>query len=82
LASKVSTPEQREAARKIRETLASYQQSEDLINLGAYAAGSNARLDTAIRLRPNLMQFLRQPPDVSAPIDETLKELYTLASHT
>jgi hypothetical protein len=33
-------------------------------------------------LRPNLMQFLRQPPDVSAPIDETLKELYTLASHT
>ncbi len=82
LANKVSTPEQREAARKIRETLASYQQSEDLINLGAYAAGSNARLDTAIRLRPNLMQFLRQPPDVSAPIDETLKELYTLASHT
>src|SRR5437870_5111535 len=52
LANKVATPEQREAARKIREALASYQQSEDLINLGAYAAGSNARLDTAIRLRP------------------------------
>lgn len=81
LASKVATPEQREAARKIREALASYQQSEDLINLGAYAAGSNARLDTAIRIRPNLMQFLRQPPDVSAPMDETLKQLYLLAQH-
>jgi flagellum-specific ATP synthase len=81
LASKVAPPEQREAARKIREALASYQQSEDLINLGAYASGSNARLDTAIRLRPNLMQFLRQPPDVSAPMDETLKQLYALASH-
>ena len=49
LASKVSTPEQREAARKIREALASYHQSQDLINLGAYAAGSNAQLDSAIR---------------------------------
>ena len=81
LASKVASPEQREAARKIREALANYQQSEDLINLGAYAAGSNARLDSAIRLRPNLMQFLRQPHDVSAPIDETLKQLYLLAQH-
>jgi flagellum-specific ATP synthase len=82
LAGKVSTPEQREAARKIRETLAAYHQSEDLINLGAYAAGSNARLDSAIRLRPNLMQFLRQPPDVSAPMPDTLKQLYALASNT
>jgi flagellum-specific ATP synthase len=81
LASKVATPAQREAALKIREALASYQQSEDLINLGAYAAGSNARLDSAIRLRPNLMQFLRQTPDISAPMDETLKQLYTLASN-
>jgi FliI/YscN family ATPase len=82
LASKVATPEQREAARKIREALASYQQSEDLINLGAYASGSNARLDLAIRLRPNLMQFLRQPPDVAAPMADTLKQLYALASNT
>ncbi len=82
LASKVTTPEQQEAARKIREALASYQQSEDLINLVAYAAGSNQRLYLAIRLRPNLMQFLRQPPDVSAPISETLKQLYALASNT
>jgi FliI/YscN family ATPase len=82
LASKIATPEQREAARKIREALANYQQSEDLINLGAYAAGSNARLDSAIRLRPNLMQFLRQEHDVSAPIQETLKQLYLLAQHT
>jgi flagellum-specific ATP synthase len=81
LANKVTTPEQREAARKIREALASYQQSEDLINLGAYAAGSNARLDLAIRLRPNLMQFLRQPADVAAPMTDTLKQLYALASN-
>ena len=81
LASKIATPEQREAARKIREALASYHQSEDLINLGAYASGSNSRLDLAIRLRPNLMQFLRQPSDVAAPMNDTLKQLYALASN-
>jgi FliI/YscN family ATPase len=81
LASKVATPEQREAARKIREALANYRQSEDLINLGAYASGSNERLDSAIRLRPNLMQFLRQEHDVSAPIQDTMKQLYALASN-
>ena len=67
LASKVSTPEQREAARKVREALASYHQSQDLINLGAYAAGSNAQLDSAIRQRPNLMKFLRQPRNIRRP---------------
>jgi FliI/YscN family ATPase len=82
LASKVATREQSEAGRKIREALASYHQSEDLINLGAYASGSNARLDSAIKLRPNLMDFLRQPSDVSAPMDETLKQFYALAQST
>src|SRR5665213_1497276 len=52
LANRISTPPQKEAARKIREVLAAYQQSEDLINLGAYAAGANPTLDAAIRVRP------------------------------
>ena len=82
LASRIAAPEQREAARRVRETLAEYQRSEDLINLGAYAAGSNARLDSAIRLRPKLMEFLRQEPEVATPVDQTLVQLMTLAQHT
>jgi FliI/YscN family ATPase len=82
LASRVATPEQKEAARKIRESLASYQQSEDLINLGAYAAGSNAQLDTAIRIRPHLLEFLRQAPDIAAPMNDTLEQLYALARNS
>ena len=39
---------------------AAYQRSEDLINLGAYASGSNPQLDAAIRLRPQLLEFLKQ----------------------
>ncbi|HYK61003.1 MAG TPA: hypothetical protein VEV85_16345 [Bryobacteraceae bacterium] len=62
LANRVATQEQRAAARAVREALADYRQSEDLINLGAYVAGANARLDAAIRLRPKLLDFLRQEP--------------------
>jgi FliI/YscN family ATPase len=79
LASRVAAPDQREAARKIREALAEYHRSEDLINLGAYAAGSNPRLDAAIRLRPKLMDFLRQEPEVSETFAGTLAKMKTLA---
>ena len=82
LAGRVATPEQKEAARKIREALAAYQQSEDLINLGAYAAGSNGRLDSAIRMRPQLLDFLRQDAGVSEGIDQTLEKLYALAKQS
>jgi flagellum-specific ATP synthase len=82
LAGRVASPEQREAARKIRECMAAFQQSEDLINLGGYAAGSNPLLDTAIRLRPGLMNFLRQSPDVNEPLESTLERLYALAGQT
>jgi flagellum-specific ATP synthase len=82
LAGKVAQPEQREAARKIREALAAYRQSEDLINLGAYVAGSNQRLDSAIKLQPLLRDFLRQEPDVNEPLEKTLQQFYALASQT
>jgi FliI/YscN family ATPase len=82
LANRVATPEQREAGRLIREALASYRQSEDLINLGAYSAGSNSKLDDAIRIRPQVMNFLRQEPEVAAPLKGTLDQLYALAAAT
>ncbi len=82
LANRISKPEQKEGARKLRETLAEYQRSEDLINLGAYAAGSNPRLDSAIRMRPQVMEFLRQEPELSEPVAQTLAKLQTLAQQT
>jgi flagellum-specific ATP synthase len=75
LANRVATPEQREGGRKIREALAEYQRSEDLINLGAYAAGTNPRLDLAIKMRPKLLDFLKQEPSVCETLDETIKKM-------
>src|SRR5271169_1281959 len=60
LTSAIATPAQKEAARKIRGALSAYRDAEDLIQLGAYVSGSNPQLDASIRLRPELLDFLRQ----------------------
>jgi len=56
----VTTPEHREAARRFRELLAAYRESEDLINIGAYVKGSAPLVDRAIERRGEMEHFLRQ----------------------
>jgi flagellum-specific ATP synthase len=82
LASRLATPEQKQAVQKVRETMSAYQRSEDLINLGAYVGGSNPQLDAAIRVRPQLLDFLKQDAAANAPIDQTLAQLEALAKAT
>lgn len=53
-------PDALKRASRFRRLWALYQQSRDLIQVGAYVAGSDAELDQAIRLRPTLESFLRQ----------------------
>ncbi len=79
LASAISTPPQKDAARKIRQALAAYQDSEDLVQLGAYVAGSNPVLDSSIRLRPELLEFLRQDHLATSPLAETLARMQDLS---
>jgi FliI/YscN family ATPase len=79
LTSAIATPRQKEAAGELRRALACYRDAEDLIQLGAYAAGSNPELDASIRLRPELNEFLRQDHTANAPIGETLARMDQLA---
>ncbi len=67
----VVTPAHREAAGSVRELLAAYEESRDLVEIGAYQQGTNERTDTAIRMRDAVETFLRQTPDDSTPFDET-----------
>lgn len=53
-------PEQLAVAGRAREAMALYRKNQDLINIGAYPAGSNAAIDQAIRLQEPLKNFLRQ----------------------
>jgi flagellum-specific ATP synthase len=79
LSSQVSSPEQRDAGRRLREALSTYRQSEDLIQLGAYVSGSNPRLDAAIRARPQVLEFLQQDISGKSPLEETVSRMQGLA---
>ncbi len=79
LATAVNAPEHQQFAARLRDALSAYRRAEDLINLGAYAAGSNARLDVAISTREALESFLRQDVGVKQPFEKTLDDLRHLA---
>ena len=53
-------PDELKVANRFRRLWSLYQQNIDLIQVGAYEAGSNPDLDEAIRLRPAMEHFLRQ----------------------
>ena len=80
LSSQIAGKEEREAARRVREALSLYHQSEDLINLGAYVSGSNPKLDAAIRSRPQLLDFLKQEADTKSPREESAARMRELAT--
>ena len=71
-------PQQTEAARLLRELLAAYNQSRELINLGAYKPGSNPTVDRAIQLWPGICAFLAQRPYESAAFEDSINELFAL----
>jgi flagellum-specific ATP synthase len=54
------TPGQLELGARAREHMAAYRKNQDLINIGAYPAGSNPVIDNAIALHEPLNRFLRQ----------------------
>ncbi|HXA05022.1 MAG TPA: FliI/YscN family ATPase [Bryobacteraceae bacterium] len=79
LTTEIATSEQLQSLRKLREALSSYQQAEDLIQLGAYVTGTNAKLDAVIRMRPELLRFLQQDAHAESKWDDTLASLRKLA---
>ncbi|MHB8997153.1 MAG: FliI/YscN family ATPase [Armatimonadota bacterium] len=64
------------AAQKLRQALSDYSDAEDLINLGAYVAGTNPHIDEAIALQPALLGFLRQEVGEETSYEETVAALH------
>jgi flagellum-specific ATP synthase len=62
-------------AGKIMDLMAAYRENEDLIQIGAYAAGSNERVDRAIRCHEPLNAFLRQNRDIKSVFNESIGKL-------
>jgi flagellum-specific ATP synthase len=65
----------REQARQAREILSAYREAADLIEVGAYAAGSNPRVDRALRCIQGLQAFLKQDPGERTSMPEMLAGL-------
>ena len=60
--------------------MALYEESADLIQVGAYVRGSNPQLDRAIDLRPQLIEYIRQPIQEPCPLDESVSSLEEIMS--
>jgi flagellum-specific ATP synthase len=73
--SDIVDPAHRELARQVREVLSAYREAADLIEVGAYVAGSNPRVDRALRCIQAVQSFLRQGPDERSALDRTLAVL-------
>ncbi|MCX6595624.1 MAG: FliI/YscN family ATPase [Acidobacteria bacterium] len=80
LAGKLHLPGEKQAARQLREAMAEYRHAADLINLGAYVSGSNPKLDSAIRLKNDLQQFLRQDSAERTELADTNQRMRHLSS--
>ncbi len=71
----VVSPAHRDLAAAAREVLSAYREAADLIEVGAYVAGSNPRVDHALKCVGPLNAFLRQAPDAPTAIGESLTQL-------
>lgn len=78
--SAVATKEHKKLASKLKSTLATYSDAEDLINIGAYKAGSNPEIDYAIQKNSAINEFLCQMTDEKFTFEETVEQLSNIFS--
>ena len=74
----ITTPEHQQLARRLKKLYSRYERSRDLINVGAYAAGSDPLLDEAIRLQTAFEAFLQQNISERSEARESLADLEAL----
>lgn len=75
----VAPPEQLAAANRVRSWLATYRDAKDLIDIGAYQAGTNPRIDHAVAQRDPINGFLQQGLGDDVAMDASVQALTALA---
>lgn len=74
----VVKPEHVKLAQKLRETLATYTEAEDLINIGAYKAGSNPRIDKAIKCIDQVNILIRQSVEEPTNFNQAIRSMQAI----
>jgi flagellum-specific ATP synthase len=67
-------------ASEIRDILASYQEVEDLITIGAYKPGQNPRVDRAVQKHEKVLSFLKQSADKPCSIEDCWRSMKEIVS--
>ncbi len=70
--STIDSKEHKQAAGKLRSVLATYNEAEDLINIGAYKSGSNPEIDYAVSKIQAVNEFLCQETDEKFTFEESV----------
>ncbi len=81
LETKIADQQTRKAANVIRAALAEYRDLEELIHIGAYQRGTNARLDRIVDTVPKIRTFISQDMHEHMNISDTKKILLKLAGY-
>lgn len=76
----IVSKEQWQSAQKVRTIMATYKEAEDLINIGAYASGTNPSIDHAIQMIAAVREFLQQEVYEQSTMEETLKRITSLTA--
>lgn len=77
----VTTNDHSRLSQKLRETLAIYKDAEDLINIGAYKAGSNPKIDKAVKVIDQVNDFLKQRVEDPTTFGQTVQKLQQILGH-
>ncbi len=73
--SQIAAREHKRLAGKLKNVLATYNEAEDLINIGAYKSGSNPEIDYAISMIGQVNRFLQQEVDEKVSFEESVSRL-------
>lgn len=63
----ITQDQQQRSARRFKKLYSTYEKSKDLISVGAYSPGHDQRLDEAVAIQPQLVEFLQQ--DMNSAVD-------------
>lgn len=75
LMNEIASKEDIKVASFARDMLSEYREAEDLINIGAYASGTNKKIDEAIYYHDNIISFLKQGINEKTSFNETINSL-------
>ncbi len=80
LRSDICTKEDIHSGHVITRNMSTYRKVEDMINIGAYAQGSNPDIDTAITMMPHINSFLRQEVAEPQSLEQSMQAMRMLTS--